>query len=98
MDGMCKYIGRQADSTHGISIGRYAKEARLVWNTPLQHEADPFLKGALDHYFGPGNMWHFYSNDKQNIVLVSRFSKVIDKLRKRLSKFSYMIEKKERYS
>jgi hypothetical protein len=76
-------------------MGRYAKEARLVWNTPLQHEADLFLKEALDHYFGPGKPWHFYSIDKQNRVLVSKVSKVIDRLRKRLSKFSFMKEKKE---
>ena len=96
MEGMCKYIGLQADSTRGLSIGRYAKEARLVWNAPLLHEADPFLKEALDHHFGPGNKWHFYSNDKQNrILLVSRVSKVIDRLRKRLSKFFFMKQPKE---
>jgi hypothetical protein len=96
VEGMCKMIGRQANSTRGLVIGRYAKEARLVWNAPLQHKADHFLKEALDHYFGPRNKWHFYSNDKQNILLVSRVSMVIDKLRKRLSKFSFMQVKKER--
>ena len=95
VEGMCKVIGRQADSTRGLSMGRYAKEARLVWNMPFQHEADLFLKEALDHYFGPGKPWHFYSIDKQNRVLVSKVSKVIDRLRKRLSKFSFMKEKKE---
>jgi hypothetical protein len=95
VEGMCKYIGRQADSTRGLFIGRYAKEARLVWNAPLLHEVNPFLKKGLDHHFGPGNKWHFYSNDKQNIVLVSRVSKVIDKLRKRLSKFFFMKQPKE---
>lgn len=95
VEGMCKYIGRQADSTRGLSIGKYAMEARLVWNAPLQHEADPFLKESLDHYFGPGNKWHFYSNDKKNRVLVNRVSKVIDRLRKRLSKFSFMKLMKE---
>ena len=95
VEGMCKEIGRQADSTRGLSIGRYAKEARLVWNAPLLHEADPFLNEALDHYFGPGKKWHFSSNDKQNRLLVSRVSKVIDRLRKRLSKFYFMKTKKE---
>jgi hypothetical protein len=62
---------------------------------PLQHEADLFLKKALDHYFGPQKPWHFYSIDKQNRVLVSKVSKVIVRLRKRLFKFSFMKEKKE---
>ena len=30
VEGMCKVVGRQADSTRGLSIGRYAKEVRLV--------------------------------------------------------------------
>ena len=94
MEGMCKVIGRQADSTRGLSIGRYAKEARLVWNAPLQHETDPFLKESLDQHFGPSK-WHFYYVDKKNIPLVSRISKVIDRLKKRLSKFSVMKAKKE---
>jgi hypothetical protein len=64
VEGMCKVIGRQADSTRGLSIGRYAKEARLVWNVPLQHEADPFLTESLDQHFGPSK-WHFYSADKK---------------------------------
>jgi hypothetical protein len=79
-------------------MGRYAKEARLVWNMPFQHEVDLFLNEALDHYFGTGKPWHFYSIDKQNRVLVSKVSKVIDMMRKRLSKFSFMKEKKEGYS
>ena len=95
MEGMCKVIGRQADSTRGLSMGRYAKEARLVGNLPLQHEVDLFLKEAMDHHFGPGKPKHLYSIDKQNKVLVSRVSKVIERLRKRLSKFSFMKEKKE---
>ena len=94
VEGMCKVIGRQADSTRGLSIGRYAKEARIVWNAPLQHEADPFLKESLDHHFGPGKPWHFYSIDKQNRLLVSRVSKVIDRLKNRVSKFFFMKTKK----
>jgi hypothetical protein len=35
-------------------IYKYANEARIVWNVPLQHEADAFLKESLDDYFGPG--------------------------------------------
>ena len=95
VEGMCKVIGRQADSTRGLSIGRYAKEARLVWNMPLQHEADAFLKESLDQHFGPGNKWHFYSVDKRNRPLVTRISKVIDRLKLRVSKFSFMKAKKE---
>jgi hypothetical protein len=75
-------------------MGRYAKEARLVWNAPLQDEADPFLTEALVHFFGPGEKWHFHSVDSRNIPLVSIISKVIDKLRKRVSKFQFMKEKK----
>jgi hypothetical protein len=60
----------------------------------LQHEADPFVKEALDHHFGPGEKWHFYSVDKKNRPLVSRISKVIDRLKKRVSKFSFMKAKK----
>ena len=51
---MCKVIGRHADSTRGLSIGRYAMEARLVWNDPLEHEVDAFLAESRDHFFGPG--------------------------------------------
>jgi hypothetical protein len=94
VEGMCKVIGRHADSTRGLSIGRYAMEARLVWNAPLQHEADAFLTESLDHFFGLGEKWHFHSVDTKNRPLVSVISKVIDKLRKRVSKFSFMKEKK----
>jgi hypothetical protein len=75
-------------------MGNYAKKARLVWNAPLQHEADPFLKEAFDHHFGPGKPWHFYSIDKQNRLLVSRVSKVIDRLKNRVSKFFFLRTKK----
>ena len=94
MEAMCKVIERHADSSRGLSIGRYAKEASLVWNAPLQHEADPFLKESLDQHFGPSK-WHFYSVDKKNIPLVIRISKVIDMLKNNLSKFSFMKAKKE---
>ncbi len=94
MEGMCKIIGRHADSTRGLSIGRYAKEARIVWNAPLKHEADSFLKESMDQHFGLAK-WHFYSVDKKNIPLVSRISKVIDMLKKRLFNVSFMKAKKE---
>ena len=93
VEGMCKVIGRHADSTRGLSIGRYAREARLVWNAPSQHEADPFLKESMDQHFRPSK-WHFYSGDKKNMPLVSKISKVIDRLKKRLSKFLFMKAKK----
>ena len=73
-------IGRQADFTRGLFIGRYAKEARLVLNAPLQHEGDPFLKESLDQHFGLAKS-HFYSVDKKNRPLVNIFSKVIDRLK-----------------
>ena len=92
---MCKAIGHQADSTRGISIGRHANEVRLDWNAPLHHEADHYLKEALDHYFGPGNKWHFYANDKKTILLVNKVSKVLGMLKKRLSKFFFLKTKKE---
>ena len=44
---------------------KYANEARIVWNAPLQHEADEFLCECVDHYFGEGKKWHFYSIDKK---------------------------------
>jgi len=78
VEGMCKVIGRHADSARGMSIGRYAKEARLVWNTPLLHEADPVISEAMDQDFGAEGKWHFYSVDKRSKPLVSRNSKVID--------------------
>ena len=90
VEGMCKFIARQADSERGLSMGRYAKEARIVWNVPLQHEADPFLTEALNHYFAKEGRWHFYSTDKTNRPLVNYISKVIDKLKKRLSRFTFM--------
>jgi hypothetical protein len=65
-------------------------EARQVWNVPLQHEADAFLAESLDHFFGPGDKWHFHSLDSRNKSLVSVISKVIDKLKKYVSKFSFM--------
>ena len=70
-------------------------EAGIVWNAPLQHEADPFLTESLNHFFGPGEKWHFHSVGTRNKRLVNIISKVIDKLRKRLSKFLFMKEKKK---
>jgi hypothetical protein len=81
-----------------MSIGRYAKEARLVWNAPLLHEADLFISEALDQHFGAEGKWHFYSVDKRSRPLVSRISKVIDRLKKRISKFSFMKAKKACYN
>jgi hypothetical protein len=31
----------------------YVNKARIIWNAPLQHEADAFLKESLDDCFGP---------------------------------------------
>ena len=80
--------------TKFTSLHRYANEARIVWNGPLHHEADEFLKECLDHYFGEGNEWHFYSIDKKRRPLVSFVSKVIDRLMKCVSKFPFMKAKK----
>ncbi len=94
VEGMYKVIGRHADSTRGLYVKRYAMEAKLAWNAPLQHEANSFLTEALDHFFGQGENRHFHSVDPRNKPLVSVISKVMDKLRKRVSKFSFMKEKK----
>ena len=67
---------------------------RIVWNGPLQHEADEFLKECLDYYFGEGKEWHFYSTDKQRRPIVSFVSKVVDRLMKCVSKFPFMKAKK----
>ena len=91
---ICTVIGRHANSTRGLSMERYAMEARLVRNAPLQHEADPFLTEALDHFFGPEEKLHFHSVDTRNKPLVSIISKVIDELRKRVSKFVFTKGKK----
>jgi hypothetical protein len=56
----------------------------------LQHEADPSLTEALNHYFGKEGRWHFYSTDKTNRPLVNYISNVIDKLKTRLSRFTFM--------
>jgi hypothetical protein len=55
-------------------VPRYANKARIVWNGPMQHEADEFFK-CLDHYFGEGKEWHFYNIDKKRRPLVSFVSK-----------------------
>ena len=60
----------------------------------MQREADEFLKERLDHCFGEGKEWHFYSIDKQRRPLVSFMSKVIDRLMKCVSKFHFMKAKK----
>jgi hypothetical protein len=73
---------------------RYANEARIVWNAPLQHEADAFLCECLDHYFGEGKEWHFYSIDKKRRPLVSFVSRVVDRLMRCVSKFPFMKVKK----
>ncbi len=72
-------------------------KARQVCNAPLQHEADAFLADSLDHFFGPGEKWHFHPLDPRNTPRVNVVSKMIDKLRKRVSKFSFMKEKKYLY-
>jgi hypothetical protein len=74
-------------------IYRYANEARIVWNAPLQHEADAFLKESLDDYFGDGK-WHFWSIDKKRRQLVTITSKVIDRKLKETSKISFLTSKK----
>ena len=68
---------------------RYANEARISWNAPLQHEADDFLTESLNHHF-KGEKWHFYSIDQLNRPLVTFTSKVIDRLGKMFSKLSFM--------
>jgi len=73
---------------------KYANDARIVWNAPLQHEADEFMCECLDHYCGEGKEWHFYSIDKQRRPLVSFVSKVVDRLMKCISKFPFMKVKK----
>jgi hypothetical protein len=73
---------------------RYANEARIVWNGPMLHEADEFLKESLDHYFGEGKPWHFYSIDKKRRPLLSYVSKVVDRLMRCVSKFIFMRSKK----
>ena len=94
MEGMCKVIGRHADSTRGLSMGRYDKEVRLVWNATLQHEADPFIPEAIDHFFGPGEKLHLHSVDARKRPLVSFIPKVIDKPKKCVTKFIFIKEKK----
>jgi hypothetical protein len=152
VEGMCKTIGRQADSTRGlITFGRsalrffmlllfivrtnvvafdvvacddvayvafssrdanvsnfhffmqmmllfysYANEAKIVWNAPLTHQADPFLTECLDIHFREAMKWHFWSIDKKNRALVSLISNAIDKLMKRETKLEFMTYKKER--
>ena len=76
------------------TVDKSPNEARIVWNGPLQHEADAFLKECLDHYFGEGKEWHFYSIDKQRRPLVTFVSKVVDKLMKCVFKFPFMRAKK----
>jgi len=77
------------------SLHKYAYEAKIVWNGPLYHEGDEFLKECLDHYFGERNGWHFYNIDKKRRPLVSLFvSKVIDRLMKCVSKSPFMKAKK----
>ena len=72
----------------------YANIARIVWNGHLQHEADEFLKECLDHYFGEGKSWHFYSIDTKRRPMVTIVSKVVDRLMKCISNFTFMKAKK----
>ena len=67
---------------------------RIVWNGPLQQEADEFLKECLDHYFGEEKEWHFYSIEQQRRPLVSFVSKVVEILMKCVPKFPFMKAKK----
>jgi len=73
---------------------RYANEAKIVWNGPLQHEAGEFLKECLNHYFGEGKPWHFFSIEKKKRPLVSYVSKVVDILMKCISNLTFMKAKK----
>ena len=75
-------------------LSRYANEARLVWNGPLQHEADAFLTECLDEHFGEGKPWHFYSYDKKQRPLATTVSMVVDRLMKCISNFTFMKAKK----
>jgi len=85
----CRCIFMFSDSLSCFRARRYANEARISWNDPLQHEVDDFLKKSLDHHF-MGGKWHFYSIDPNNRPLVSITSMVIDRLGKKLFKLSFM--------
>ncbi len=67
----------------------------MSWIALVQHEADLFVTEALDPFFVPREKWHFHSVDTRNIPLVNVISKVIITPRKRVSKFSFVKNKKK---
>ena len=69
---------------------RYASEARIVWNVPLQHEATSYLTECLNHYFGGASKWRFWSIDKRRRMLTVVVSLVVDMQLKEKSKLSFM--------
>ena len=96
MESMCKMINTHANTSRGLSFFQYAKEAIIMWNAPLAHEAESFLRAALNDYFGKTSEgvqkpWHFFSIDQNHRGLLTIYSRVIDRLRKLRSKFPHIV-------
>jgi hypothetical protein len=95
MSWWCSCINLLSDSYTRFPFCRYANEARIPWNAPLHHEAYDFLNNFLNHHFGDGQKWHFWSADQKNWPLVSFVLKVIDRLGKQKAKLSFFFNCKE---
>ena len=64
VEGMGGVLDIHADKRRHLPMNKSLAEAMIHWNGPLSHEADDFLKRALDKHFS-GKPWNFHRTDKQ---------------------------------
>ncbi len=57
-------------------------EAKIMWNSPLQHHTNAFLTECLDEHFGAKNKWHVWSIDQHKIPFGFVTFIVVDSLMK----------------
>ena len=93
VEGMCSVVDKHAVGQRGCDIKRYAWESILDWNSPAPHLADDFLLESLSELGkrNKANALKFNSVDSRGADrLKTVVSAVIDKMRRRKSKFSFM--------
>ena len=93
VEGMCSVVDKHVVGQRGCDIKRYAWESILDWNSPAPHLADDFLLESLSELGkrNKANALKFNSVDSRGADrLKTVVSAVIDKMRRRKSKFSFM--------
>ena len=93
VEGMCSIVDKHAVGQRGCDIKRYAWESILDWNSPASHLADDFLRESLVELGkrNKANTLKFTSMDTNKANrLKTVVSAVVDRMKRRKSKFSFM--------